>query len=541
MKKILILLTATALTLTAQTFNVSTTPEFRTALQDAAMNGEDDSIILADGTYKTTDDASGRFEYLDNEVYDLILIGSSRENVILSGDGVDQIFRHQSIAGADLSVEKISFIDGGLESYAIDRVTGKQGGAIYIAEVADLTVVDCNFTNNYAGSYGGGAIHGRNMNVSDTVFINNASGGIGGGIYSSLNAFITDSTFTNNRASNTNKGDGGGCYFYNGVVTNSTFNNNSAGNNGGGCYFYNNSTKISHTSFDNNYAASGGGGFYLRNLSSNGTTLIEHTIFNKNSSHTGGGFQNYSRDIIILKSTFTENVASYNYGIVGHGAGFKSNGGAVTVLDSIFNANITDGDAAGFYVDSSNSVVTVNSIFTNNRANGVGAALHASHLFMSNSMVSNNTDGVYLSQYGSSTTNPQIIKNSTFIDNYIQDVSADPQSDISGHVDAVAVIDNNYVDTYNIHVQNLSKNNIFANVTLGFEDAINEDYHLTPSSDLIDAGTSDYAEKFIVDGVNYLEYDYEDNNRSVGANMDIGIYEVQLPAVNPALILYLLN
>ncbi len=38
------------------TFNVSTTPELRTALETAATNGEDDTITLADGTYKTIDD-----------------------------------------------------------------------------------------------------------------------------------------------------------------------------------------------------------------------------------------------------------------------------------------------------------------------------------------------------------------------------------------------------------------------------------------------------------------------------------------------------
>ncbi len=48
MKKIYSLLAITALTLSAQTFNVATTSEFRTALETAAGNGEDDTIILAD-------------------------------------------------------------------------------------------------------------------------------------------------------------------------------------------------------------------------------------------------------------------------------------------------------------------------------------------------------------------------------------------------------------------------------------------------------------------------------------------------------------
>ena len=61
------------------TFNVSTTPEFRTALETSATNGEDDTIILADGTYKTTDDGKGTFIYLSNESNSLTLQGSSSE------------------------------------------------------------------------------------------------------------------------------------------------------------------------------------------------------------------------------------------------------------------------------------------------------------------------------------------------------------------------------------------------------------------------------------------------------------------------------
>ena len=47
MHKLLTLLIASAITLSAATFNVSTTPELRTALSTAATNGEDDTIILS--------------------------------------------------------------------------------------------------------------------------------------------------------------------------------------------------------------------------------------------------------------------------------------------------------------------------------------------------------------------------------------------------------------------------------------------------------------------------------------------------------------
>ncbi|MBD3798255.1 MAG: hypothetical protein IE887_11165, partial [Campylobacterales bacterium] len=94
MKKLLLLPTLLTVSLLAQTFNVSTTPELRTALETAATNGEDDTIVLADGTYKTTDDGGGTFIYFSNEANKLTLQGSSAENVILSGDNQNQIFNH---------------------------------------------------------------------------------------------------------------------------------------------------------------------------------------------------------------------------------------------------------------------------------------------------------------------------------------------------------------------------------------------------------------------------------------------------------------
>jgi len=65
---------------------------------------------------------------------------------------------------------------------------------------------------------------------------------------------------------------------------------------------------------------------------------------------------------------------------------------------------------------------------------------------------------------------------------------------------------------------------------------VNGDYHLTSSSDLINAGTDDFADKFVVDDINYLEKDYDGNSRISGETIDIGIYELQFPEINPSVI-----
>ena len=140
MKKLGLIGIALASLLNAQIFNISTTAELRTALENSATNGEDDTIILADGTYKTTDDGQGTFKFLDNEAYKLTLKGSSADNVILSGDNQHQIFNHNSTKNAPLIIEKLSFVDGNNSEEDGD------GGGIHTDYTIEVT--DCKFVNN---------------------------------------------------------------------------------------------------------------------------------------------------------------------------------------------------------------------------------------------------------------------------------------------------------------------------------------------------------------------------------------------------------
>ena len=166
MIKLLTLITLATLSLYAQTFNVSTTPELRTALNTAATNGEDDTIILADGTYKTTDDGNGTFKYVSNEANKLTLKGSSSANVILSGDHVEQIFNHNSTEHAPLKLEKLTFVDG--------NNTSGDGGGVYTDYIID--VVDCNFSNNSANRHGGGFFSSGSVKASNLLLLSNSSG-----------------------------------------------------------------------------------------------------------------------------------------------------------------------------------------------------------------------------------------------------------------------------------------------------------------------------------------------------------------------------
>ena len=207
MKNILTPLIIATLSLHSATFNVSTTPELRTSLSTASTNGEDDTIVLADGTYKTTDDGNGTFIYFSNEANSLTLRGSNSTNVVLSGDSQHQILNHQSTLDAPLILEKLSFVDG-------NNSTGT-GGGVYTEY--NIDVIDCNFSNNLA-VHGGGFFLAPSssfyVNVDNSYFNNNkALNGNGGGFYAYANVSsyitISNSVFKGNTASN-----GGGFYAY---------------------------------------------------------------------------------------------------------------------------------------------------------------------------------------------------------------------------------------------------------------------------------------------------------------------------------------
>jgi hypothetical protein len=180
----------------AQTFNVSTTPELRQALQDAAGNGQDDLIMLADGTYKTTDDGGGTFTFLDNEDYDLTIQGSSAENVILNGDNTDRVlglYCSQSI------LSNITISNGN---------SSADGGGLYTSRYNNLNIENCIITENTTKQHGGGFYADYKVTITNSIISNNSATYYGGGFKARFGATLIDSIVTGNIAAY----KGGGFY-----------------------------------------------------------------------------------------------------------------------------------------------------------------------------------------------------------------------------------------------------------------------------------------------------------------------------------------
>ena len=175
----------------AATLNVSTTPELREALTTAATNGEDDTIILEGGTYKTTDDGEGSFVYFSNEINSLTLKGIDEEDVTLSGDLTHSIVSFTSTKDASIVLNKISFING---------YNKESGGAVFSG--LSIGVLNCNFENNVSDSFGGALALSHQNNAAITITNSTFSGNFaysnGGGIFAQarrVTANINGSSF----------------------------------------------------------------------------------------------------------------------------------------------------------------------------------------------------------------------------------------------------------------------------------------------------------------------------------------------------------
>ena len=382
----------------AATFNVSTTAELRTAFDAAATNGEDDTIVIAGGTYKTTDDSGGRFLYFSNEPNDLSLIGSDNETVF-DGDNNDAIFEHLASGDAHTTFKKIIF---------------KNSKGVAIKTDFTVDVIQSTFINNQ-----GSAIQSEsNIKIDNSYFLSNS----------------TEENLIYNRTGISN-------------TVKSTFESNSS-----------------------------------------------HTIF------YCGNSKSYSCDITISATKFENNDTTE---IIKNG-GY---GNYIEVFDSHFQSQPQTGSRAiNLSGGCSAHFKGANNVFDNSefyiQKNPACSNYSSDQIYVINSLFINSSTYI-------SAENSQLINNIYIGDNY----------EISGSENSIVETSNNYIDPNKLTVRGFHANNIFSDVSTGFVDAAANDYHLTPSSGLVDAGASN------INGISVPATDIDGNPRISGGEIDIGPYE----------------
>jgi predicted outer membrane repeat protein len=200
-------------------------------------------------------------------------------------------------------------------------------------------------TDYYGNSFSrsdGAAIAAVIRSKTDVVlahckFENNSAEGDGGAVYTTDtdSLKISHCTFDKNQSNN-----GGAIYaFLSGIhIEHGSFTGNSAKTAGGAFYDYARKLNISNSSFLNNHTsgvnATGGGGIYSAVTGGERHNITE-SIFKGNYTNGSGGAVHCNEKLLIIGSTFTENLALSSSG--GGGAIYSTS--SIIVTGSIFKDN----------------------------------------------------------------------------------------------------------------------------------------------------------------------------------------------------------
>ncbi len=234
----------------AAEFHVTNATEFRDTLNTTEINGEDDVIYLAAGTY------TGSFGYhpAETEHQSLTIAGEPGTNssqIILDGQNLKGVltFYDDTSAGpiADITVRGIT-IQKGLGSGGVSglRMRFLGGGN------TNISIVDCIIKENSGAGYGAGIVieadGAGNVLLENNLIINNITterddtdckgGGVAILYRGTGEVTVRNNIIANNSASGITAPQGGGLWIQEGMVhfIGNTIYNNQA-NQGGGVYF----------------------------------------------------------------------------------------------------------------------------------------------------------------------------------------------------------------------------------------------------------------------------------------------------------------
>jgi predicted outer membrane repeat protein len=306
---------------------------------------------------------------------------------------------------------------------------------------------------------------------------------------------------------------GGGMY-NNGsspTLANCTFSRNLTVHYGGGLYNeYTSNPEISYCRFENNKSTSGVGGGMYNNFSS---PVISNSTFAANTAEAGAGMVNNNYSSPVLNNCiFTNNSALYSGGGISN-----STSSSPTLNNCAFHDNSAGNQGGGMRNDNYSSPVLANCLFEGNQAvSGGGIYNHYSWLTLTNCTFTGNiatdTGGGLFNNYNSTPSLSNTIlwgDTPNEIYNTFYSFSSVTYSDVQG----------GYLGEGNIMVDPR------------FVDALNGDYHLSPYSVCIEAGSNAAP--------NLPDYDFEGDPRILDGNgdgtavVDMGMDEVYFVPTPP--------
>ncbi len=422
-----------------------------------------------------------------------------------------------------------------------NNVADQSGGGMYNTGTnPSSTLTHVTFSNNQAGDGGGMYnIQSHTGILTDVTFSHNQALNYGGGMYNGSNSAPTliTVTFSENQAS-----DGGGMYNdqANPILANVTFTNNLSyfGNGGGGMFNFVSTPTLHNVTFTGNSAIgnsmSGGGGMY--NVSSD--PILTNVIFDDNQADAyGGGLQNSSSDPTLTNVTFSHNQASSGGGMYNRDASaptlmtvtftsnLASNGGGMlntvgshpTLIDVNFISNQATTSGGGMENDWDSNPILTNVTFNGNSANdGGGMRNFQSSPYLNNVVLSGNQATGYGGGIANEEGSHPLLINATFGGNragygngggiynndsnptlvncilWGNDAYADPEiSNVGTSLPNLAYSDVFWASGVYTGTGNLNLDPQFVSpITATVAPTTTGDYHLLPTSPVIDAGNN---------------------------------------------------
>ena len=250
------------------------------------------------------------------------------------------------------------------------------GGAIYSEANKPLTIINCSFNNNKANYINGGAIYWFNVNdctVTNCNFTGNTANNDGGAIYGERStSTVTNCSFTGNTANNNS---GGAIYWYldvNAAVTNCSFTGNTANNNSGGAIYWNGANgAVTNCNFTDNKANNNSGGAIYW-IGANGN-ITDCTFIGNSARFNGGAIYWIGANGTVTHCNFTGNIVRHGESGCGGAIHWNGDNGAVTHCNFIGNTARCNGGAV--YWNGVNGAVT-HCNFTRNSADPAGGAVY---------------------------------------------------------------------------------------------------------------------------------------------------------------------
>ena len=326
---------------------------------------------------------------------------------------------------------------------------GGNGGAIYVKSTDPIRIIDSGFKENSAGYGGAITAHNATLILENTIFDENSAQKIGGALNAAHSTLIINNcTFKDGNidsGSGSDRRRGGAIYAEQFdednemVITNTEFKNNYVYNDGGAVYI-NGQAKvlIEDSKFSKN---AGSGGAIVCDIAN---VTIRNTEFNENHGSEGGAVK-AGPSTLIEYCNFTGNYALYSRG----GAIYVCESGGENANAIVKNCNFLNNSAwiGGAIFNYQKTVTVLNCNFKDNNATeGYGGAISSQGgkvLIYNSNFIGNNA-----SEWGGaimSSSSDMLIENTYFIANNATNGGAIFTSDSDIEIDNSHFIANNAV------------------------------------------------------------------------------------------------